>query len=119
MENLLEVVLGKQFSYTNSDFESFLGKAIAFADKRDFKHFEGYNPKLYDTYKHFADNRNFYYAQGKAYKLLGSEVDADKMKGQAMLFATQYRFEGDEDMNIDEKTNAIMSGKIKKVLMAK
>ena len=34
MSNMLEVVLGKQFSYTNPDFEAFLGKAIALADTK-------------------------------------------------------------------------------------
>lgn len=70
MSNMLEVVLGKQFSDTNPDFEAFLGKAVEFASKKDFKHFESFNPKLYATYKHFADNKNYYYGRNKAFNLM-------------------------------------------------
>lgn len=119
MENMLEVVLWKQFSYTNPDFEAFLGKAIAFADTKWFKAFEAFNPKLYDTYKHFADNRDYYYGQWKAYKLMWSTDDTEKKKGQAMMFALQYKFEWDDEMTIEEKTNGIMYSKLKKVQFAK
>jgi hypothetical protein len=70
MENMLEVVLGKQFSDTNPDFEAFLGKAVELASKRDFKHFEAFNPVLYRSYKHFADNKTYYYDRNKSFKLM-------------------------------------------------
>lgn len=117
MSNMLEVVLGKQFSDTNPDFEKFLGKAVEFASKRDFKHFEAFNPKLYATYKHFADNKDFYYDRNKSFKLMGDSSNENKTRGKAMYFAIQYHFEGDDGMTTEEKTNAIMSGKLKKVLM--
>lgn len=58
--NLLDVAIGDQFSYTNSDFDSFLAKAELFASSKNFKHFEQYNKKMYDTYKNYAELAGFY-----------------------------------------------------------
>lgn len=114
--NMLEVALWDQFSFTNSDFDSFLAKAEMFSASKNFKHFEQYNKKLYDTYKHYAELALFYRWQKDAYTLIKDEKT--RSEGMSKMFALKYRFTGDDGMSIEEKTSAIMSGKLKQVMIS-
>lgn len=113
--NMLDVALWDQFSFTNSDFDNFISKAEMFSTSKNFKHFEQYNKKLFDTYKHYGELAPFYRGQKDAYTLIKDEKT--RTQGMAKMFALKYRFTGDEGMSIDEKTSAIMSGKLKQVMM--
>ena len=87
-----------------------------FSTSKNFKHFEQYNKKLFDTYKHYGELASFYRGQKDAYTLIKDEKT--RTQGMAKMFALKYRFTGDEGMSIDEKTSAIMSGKLKQVMMS-
>jgi len=115
IQNLLEIVLGNKFSAGSGggNFEEYLAKAITMAENKNFKYFEAYNKKLYDTWKRYADNKEYYYGTIKVGKLL-SQADT-RVEWVAMNIALKYHFEGDEGMNFEEKKNALMSGKLTKV----
>ena len=87
-----------------------------FSGSKNFKSFEQYNKKLFDTYKHYAELAPFYRGQKDAYLLIKDEKT--RSEGMAKMFALKYRFTGDDGMSIDEKTSGIMSGKLKEVLMS-
>lgn len=115
MENLLEITVGKAFSEDQDGFNLFLSRAETFAKDPKFKHFEKFNKKLYDTYKHYAEVAPWYRQQNDARKL--QQEDSTRLKGTAKSFALKYRFKWDEGMSIDEKTSYIISGKLKDVVM--
>lgn len=115
LENLLEITVWEAFSKDGWEwFNLFLSRAETFSKDKSFKHFEKFNKKLYDNYKHYAELAPWYRQQNDARKLQADE--ATRLKGTAKMFALRYRFKWDEGMSVDEKTNAIISGKLKDVI---
>ncbi len=115
MENLLDITTWPAFSKEGDGFNLFLSRAETFIKDPKFKHFEKFNKKLSDTYKHYGELAPWYRQQNDARKLQWE--DDTRLKGTAKMFALRYRFEGDEGMTFDQKTSYIMSGKLKKVIM--
>ena len=113
--NLQELVLGKVFEYDYKDFNSYLDKVEKFSRSKYFKDMKDYNPTIYKNYKHFADNMEFYRTQSKAMDMLNKEET--KSQWEAMLMAIKYHFEWDEGMSVEEKANALRTGKLTKPMM--
>jgi len=118
MAHLLDVVLGQQFDMKNpQEFNTFLENAKAFIAKPGSKEYEKFNPVLYKNWKFYADNYSWYKDQSNYMEVLNKKWPMDP-EVVAMGFAQKYRFKWDEWMNLDTKTKAIMSGKLKNVLMS-
>lgn len=119
MTHLLELVLWDQFDYKGSSdgFAKFINNCKTFIDKKWSKEFERFNPVLYKNYKYYADNFDYYDNQAKYGKVV-NEKGANSVDAIAMQFAIKYRFKWDEGMSVQEKTQAIISWKLKDVMFS-
>lgn len=118
MRKLVEMILPSQSDWT-WDFLDFLNKVESFSKSQKFKDFQNYSPAMYDIYKHYSDNNEYYKQRTKIYETIKNWDETEKKDASIKLVALNYRFEWDEDMTLNEKFNALKYWTLKKPLISK
>lgn len=115
--NLVEFTAWSVKEWGDLDPE-FYDKCKAFSKSSYFKSFEKFNPTLYKSYKHFADNYDWYKAKDKAYeKAFKWATQDEKNLWWATVLALKYQFEWTERMSTDEIARGLVNGQIKNPIM--
>lgn len=111
ISNLVEFTLWSVKEWWNSD-PDFIKKCVDFSRSAHFKEFKNFNETMYNTFKHFADNADWYNEDKDARDKMFSEDTSKQKEWTAKSLALKYRFKWDEWMTLEEKTSAIISGKL-------